>query len=59
MYINSLFLTLHNFDTDDYCYNIIHVEDQKNFEDSNNMNYDNESSIEMSHYPAENAKFAA
>ena len=32
---------------------------KKIFEDGNNMNYDRESSIGMSHYPAENAKFAA
>ena len=36
---------------------ISHVEDQKISKGINNLNYENESSIEMSHYLIENAKY--
>ena len=58
MYINLPFLTLDNFDKNDFFDDISHVEDQKISEGINNRNYENESSIDMSHYLTENAKFA-
>ena len=58
MYINSPFLTLDNFDKNDFFDDISHVEDQKISEGINNVNYENESSVDMSHYLTENAKFA-
>ena len=52
------FLTLDNFDENDFFNDISHVEDQKISEGINNMNYQDESPIDMSHYQTENAKFA-
>ena len=45
--INSLFLTLDNFDANDYFDDISHVEDQKISEGINNMTYQDESSIDI------------
>ena len=42
----------------DFFNDISHVEDQKISEGINNMNYQDESPIDMSHYQTENAKFA-
>ena len=58
MSINLPFLTLDNFDVNDFFNDISHVEDQKISEGINNMNYQNESPTDMSHYQTENAKFA-
>ena len=45
-------------DTNDFFDSISHVRDQKMSEGINNMNYQNESSIDMFHYLTENTKFA-
>ena len=58
MYINSPFLTLDNFDMNNFFNNISHVEDQKISEGIYNMNNQDESPIDMCHYQTENAKFA-
>ena len=58
LHINSLFLTLDNFDANDYFDEISHVEDQEVSEGINNMTYQDEISIDMSHFQIENAKFA-
>ena len=47
LYINSLFLTLDNFDANDYFDDISHVEDQKISEGINNMTHQDESSIDI------------
>ena len=58
MYINSPFLTFDNFVTNDFFDDISHAKDQKISEGINNMNYQDESFIGMSHYQTENAKLA-
>ena len=58
MYINSPFLTFDNFATNDFFHDISHAKDKKISEGINNMNYQEESFIDMSHYQIENAKLA-
>ena len=58
MDISSPFLTLDNLNTNNFFDDISHVEDQKISEGINNTNYQNESSVDMSHYLTANATFA-
>ena len=58
LYIHSPFLTLDNFDTNNCFDDVSHVEDQKISEGINNTNYQDESSIDMSHNQTGNEKFA-
>ena len=50
-------MTLDNLNTNDFFDGISHVEDQKISEETDNMNYQNDSSIDMVHYLTENVKF--